>query len=134
MVKEFKEFLFKGDLIETAVGLIMALVLAALVKSLVADLITPIIGAVIGEPKFESLSFTINNSHFLYGDFINAAVTFVSTGFGVFFLVIKPVNAISARRKAGGEPESDVKACTECLSEIPRAARKCAFCASPQTS
>ncbi len=132
MIKEFKEFLFKGNLIEIAVGLIMATAAAALVKAAVADLITPIIAAVVGEPSFGDLSFTIHNSRFWYGDFINAAITFVSVGAAVFFFVVKPVNVINARRKVGVEEALETKQCSECLSEIPREARKCAFCASPQ--
>jgi len=132
MIKEFKEFLFKGNLIEIAVGLIMATAAAALVKAVVADLITPIIAAIVGEPSFGGLSFTINHSHFLYGDFINSVITFVSVGAAVFFFVVKPVNMVVARRKVGVEEASETKQCSECLSEIPREARKCAYCASPQ--
>jgi large conductance mechanosensitive channel len=133
MVKEFKEFLFKGNLIEIAVGLIMATATAALIKAVVADLITPILAAIVGEPSFEGLSFTINNSHFLYGDLINSAITFISVGAAVFFFVVKPVNMVVARRKVGVEEAAETKQCSECLSEIPREARKCAYCASPQT-
>lgn len=133
MLKEFKEFLFKGNLIEIAVGLIMATAAAALIKALVADLITPIIAAIVGEPSFGGLSFTINNSQFLYGDFINNVITFMSIGAAVFFFVVRPVNMVLARRKVGAEEASETKMCSECLSEIPREARKCAYCASPQT-
>lgn len=132
MFKELKEFLFKGNLIEVAVGLIMALAAAALVKALVADLITPIIAAIGGKPSFDGLSFTINNSRFRYGNFIDELISFLSIGAAVFFFVIKPVNIVTSRLKAGAD--ADVKQCGECLSEIPAAARRCRFCASPQAS
>ncbi|MGA2320348.1 MAG: MscL family protein [Solirubrobacteraceae bacterium] len=132
MVKEFKRFLIGGDLVTIAVGLVMAIVLAALVKALVADLITPIIALIFGKPDFSSLSFTLNSSHFLYGDFINNVLTFVSTGAAVFFFIVKPYNALKERSRKSPEADSDVRPCTECLSDIPKQATRCAFCGSVQ--
>jgi large conductance mechanosensitive channel len=126
IVTEFKEFLVRGNLLDTAVGIVIGIAFAALVAALVEDLITPIIAAIFGEPDFSSLTFTINGSTFRYGDFINAVITFVSVAAAIFFFVVKPVNALMARRKS--EPPPDVRACPECLSEIPSAARRCAFC------
>ena len=102
--------------------------------ALVADLITPIIAAIIGKPDFSNLTFTIHKSTFHYGSFINALVAFISIAAAVFFFVVKPVNALMERRKTGRDVESETHPCSECLSEIPRQARKCAFCASPQTA
>jgi len=133
MLKEFKKFLVDGDLVEIAVGLVMALVFAAVVKSLVSDLITPIIALIFGRPNFSQLSFTLNSSHFLYGDFINSLITFLTTGFAVFFFVVKPYNAFKARTRLTADPDSDVRPCSECLSDIPKAATRCRFCTSPQT-
>jgi large conductance mechanosensitive channel len=90
------------------------------------------VAAIIGKPEFSTLAFTINHSRFAYGDFINSLVAFVSIAVAVFFFVVKPVNALMARRKTGLDTESETRPCSECLSEIPRQARKCAFCASPQ--
>jgi large conductance mechanosensitive channel len=126
IVGEFKAFLFRGNLIDTAVGIVIGLAFAALVTAFVADLITPIVAAIFGSHDFSSLSFTINGSRFRYGDFLNAVITFVSIAAAIFFVVVKPVNVIAARRKL--EPPPDVRACPECLSEIPLAARRCAFC------
>src|ERR1039458_7763100 len=84
--------------VRKAIQMVMAIVLAALVKALVADLVTPIIAVIIGKPNFGALSFTINSSHFLYGDFINNVVTFVSTGAAVFFFIVKPYNALKDRK------------------------------------
>jgi large conductance mechanosensitive channel len=133
MLKDFKKFLFDGDLVTAAVGLVMALVLAALTKALVADLLTPLIAAIIGKPDFATLSFTINSSHFYYGDFINSLITFVSTGAAVFFVIVRPYNRLKERTRRSGDADSDVRACTECLSEIPKQATRCAFCTSEQT-
>ena len=127
-MKDFKEFLLRGNLVDMAVGIVIGLAFAAVITALVADLVTPLIAAIGGNPDFSSLSFTINNSHFLYGAFINALITFVVVAAVIFFLVVKPVNALMAKRRAEGPIEPDVRSCPECLSEIPKAARRCAFC------
>jgi large conductance mechanosensitive channel len=127
-VKDFKEFLLRGNLVDMAVGVVIGLAFAAVITALVADLVTPLIAAIGGNPDFSSLSFTINNSHFLYGAFINALITFVVIAAVIFFLVVKPVNAMMARRRTEPPVDPDARACPECLSEIPKAARRCAFC------
>ena len=116
-----------GDLVTAAVGLVMALVLAALVKALVADLLTPLIAAIVGKPDFGALSFTIHNSRFLYGDFINNLITFVTTAAAIFFFVVKPYESFEARRQPG-EDDPTVKECPECTSEIPVKAKRCPLC------
>jgi large conductance mechanosensitive channel len=126
ILNEFKAFLFRGNLIDMAVGIVIGLAFAALVTAFVADLITPIIAAIFGSHDFSQLTFTINGSTFKYGDFINAAITFISVAAAIFFFVVKPVNVVQARRRL--EPPPDVRACPECLSEIPKAATRCAFC------
>jgi large conductance mechanosensitive channel len=129
MVKEFKQFLTRGNLVELAVAVVIGLAFAALVSAFVADLITPIVAAIIGKQDFSQLSFTINDSVFKYGDFLNVLITFVSTAAAVFFFVVKPYNALVQRARR--EPtDPTTKKCPECLSEIPIEARRCAFCAS----
>jgi large conductance mechanosensitive channel len=125
-VKEFRAFLFRGNLIEVAVGLVIGLAFAAVVTAFVADIITPIIAAIFGKPDFSNLTFTIHKSRFLYGSFINALISFVAIAFAVFFFVVKPTNVIMERRKRNEEAVS--RACPECLSEIPIAAKRCSFC------
>ena len=127
-MKDFKEFLLRGNLVEMAVGIVIGLAFTAVVTALVADLITPLIAAIGGNPDFSSLSFTINKSHFLYGAFINAVITFVVIAAVIFFLVVKPVNALMRRRRTEPPVDQEVRQCSECLSEIPVAARRCAFC------
>jgi large conductance mechanosensitive channel len=132
MLKDFKTFLLRGNVVDLAVGIVIGAAFGAVVKALVTDLVTPIIAAIIGKPDFSNLQFTINGSVFLYGDFINALITFVAVAAAVFFFVVQPVNALMARRKGGQDEDAETRPCTECLSEIPLEARKCAFCASPQ--
>jgi large conductance mechanosensitive channel len=127
-MKDFKEFLLRGNLVEMAVGIVIGLAFAAVVTALVSDLITPLIAAIGGQPDFSGLSFTLNKSHFLYGAFINSLIAFVVIAAVVFFLVVKPVNALMARRKTEPAVDETVKTCPYCLSEIPAAASRCAFC------
>jgi large conductance mechanosensitive channel len=128
VLKEFKEFLFRGNLIEIAVGLVLALAFTAVVTSLVEDLLTPLIAAIIGQPDFSGLTFTINDSVFRYGEFLNAVIAFVLIAAVLFLLVVKPLNALAKRR--AGEQGPTIRECPECLSEIPAEARRCAFCTS----
>jgi len=135
MLKDFKTFILRGNVVDLAVGIVIGAAFGALVTALVADLLTPIVAAIIGKPSFSDLTFTINGSRFFYGSFITALISFVSIAAAVFFFVVQPVNALQERRKrGGGEPDSDTRPCTECLSEIPREAHRCAFCASPQAA
>jgi large conductance mechanosensitive channel len=109
VLEEFKDFLTRGNLIELAVAFVMGLAFVALVNAFVADLVMPVIGAIVGEVDFSDLTFTIHESRFLYGAFITAAIQFVSVAAAVFFFVVKPVQAILARRARAGEeaPMSD---------------------------
>ncbi len=131
MARDFKAFLLRGNVVDLAVGIVIGAAFGAVVTALVVDLITPIIAAIIGKPDFSGLTFSINGSKFLYGAFINALLAFVSIAAAVFFFVVKPVNALMARRKTQPDVESETRPCPECLSDIPRQARKCAYCASP---
>jgi large conductance mechanosensitive channel len=133
-MKDFREFLLRGNLVDTAVGIVIGLAFAAVVTAFVADLITPLLAAIGGKPNFASLSFTVNKSHFLYGAFINAVVTFLIIAAVVFFFVVKPVNAMMRRRRAETPVDEEVRQCPECLSEIPVAARRCAFCTTQLTA
>jgi large conductance mechanosensitive channel len=127
-MRDFKQFLLRGNLVDTAVGIVVGLAFAAVVAALVADLITPLIAAIGGKPNFGNLSFVVNNSHFLYGAFINAVISFLVIAAVVFFLVVKPVNALMARRRTEPPVDQTTRKCPECLSEIPIEARRCAFC------
>jgi large conductance mechanosensitive channel len=107
MIKELREFLLRGNVVDLAVAVILGAAFGAVITSFVEDLLTPLLAAVGGEPNFDQLAFTINDSRFRYGEFINAVLSFVIIGAAVFFLVVKPVNTLMARRKAGEEPEPE---------------------------
>jgi large conductance mechanosensitive channel protein len=127
VLQDFKKFLFRGNVVDLAVAVVVGTAFAALVKALVADILTPIIAMIFGKPNFEDLSFTINGSHFLYGDLLNNLITFLSVAAAVFFFVVLPVNHLMARR-ANEDPES--KECPECTSAIPVGAKRCPMCTS----
>ena len=125
---EFKEFLLRGNVVDLAVAVVIGGAFGAVVKAFVSDILTPLIG-IPGKTDFSKLTFTINGSTFLYGDLINAVITFVSVAAAVFFFVVKPLNALAARRNKGApEPEVTTRPCPECLSDIPKAASRCKFC------
>jgi large conductance mechanosensitive channel len=108
MLREFKDFLMRGNIVELAVAFVIGVAFAAVVNSLVNDLIMPIIAMIIGKPDFSDLTFTINDAVFRYGAFITAVITFVAIAAAVFFFVVKPMQALQARaKKDGDEPVSD---------------------------
>ena len=125
LLTEFKDFLLKGNLVATAVALVIALVFTALVKAFVADIITPIIAMIFGKPDFSGLTFTINGSHFLYGDFLNALITFITVAVVVFFFVVKPYTALE---KSWEKDDTSIKECPECTKDIPVKATRCPEC------
>ena len=134
-LREFRDFVARGNVIDLAVAFVMGAAFSVVVSALVKDLLTPIIAAIVGKPDFSALFFTVNGSQFLYGDFIDAVITFLSVAVAVFFFVVKPINAMAAARARGQEPsDPTTKLCTECLSEIPIGATRCAYCAQPQTA
>ena len=134
MLKGFKQFMLRGNVLDLAVAVVIGGAFGAVVTALVKDLITPLIAAVGGKPDFSAVAFTVNGSKFLVGDFVNAVVSFVMIGAAIYFFVVAPVNALTARMHRGeAPPDPTTKKCPECLSEVPIAARRCAFCTSPLT-
>jgi large conductance mechanosensitive channel len=129
MLREFRQFLFRGNIVDLAVAVVIGTAFVALVNAFIADILTPIVAAIFGKPDFSKLSFTINGSTFLYGSFLNALFTFVTVAAVIFFLVIKPMNALVARSRPA-EEEPVTRECPECLSVIPGAARRCSHCTS----
>jgi large conductance mechanosensitive channel len=132
MLNGFKQFLLRGNVIDLAVAVVIGGAFGAVVAALVKDILTPLIAAIVGQPDFSAIQFTVNGSKFLIGDFINAVVTFVLVAAAIYFFVVTPMNALIARRRRGeAPPDPTTKKCPECLSEVPIAARRCAFCAQP---
>ncbi len=127
LLNDFKKFVLRGNVVDLAVAVVVGTAFAAQVKALVSDTLTPIIAKIFGQPNFEDLSFTINGSHFLYGDFLNALITFVSIAAAVFFFVVAPVNHLMERR---AQEDPDTKECPECTSAIPLNARRRPLCTS----
>jgi len=132
MLKGFRQFILRGNVIDLAVAVVMGGAFGAVVTALVKDLLTPLIAALIGKPDFSAISLTVNGSQFLIGDFINALVSFVLISASVYYAVVLPVNAIVARSRRGeAPPDPTTKKCPECLSDVAIAAKRCAFCTSP---
>ena len=127
LLRDFKKFLFRGNVVDLAVAVVIGTAFTAVIKALVADLLTPIIAAIFGAPNFGALKFTINGSTFAYGDFLNNLFTFVTVAAVVFFLVVAPINALMARR---AQEDPDTKQCPECDSAIPVKAKRCPECTS----
>ena len=134
MLQGFKQFIFRGNVLDLAVAVVMGAAFGAVVTALVKDLITPLIAAIIGKPDFSAIEFTVNGSRFPIGDFINAIVSIILIGAAVYFFIVLSVNKILARMRRGeAAPDPTTKKCPECLSGVPIAARRCAFCTSPFT-
>jgi large conductance mechanosensitive channel len=131
MVKGFKEFVLRGNVLDLAIAVVIGAAFTNLITALVKDLITPLIGAVVGKPDFSAWVVAVNGSPFLIGDFLNAVIAFVLMAAAVYFFVVAPMNAWIARRRRGEAPaDPTTKKCPECISEVPIAARRCAFCTS----
>jgi large conductance mechanosensitive channel len=119
MLKEFRDFVLRGNVVELAIAVVIALV---------SSFITPLIAAIGGKPDFSALAFTINGSRFTYGVFLNALISFLIIAAVVFFLIVRPLNALMAHMRTEAPVAEVTRTCPECLSEIPRDARRCAFC------
>jgi len=132
MLKGFKQFILRGNVIDMAVGVVIGAAFATVVSAFTKDLLTPLIAALVGKQDFSAIQFTVNKSVFALGDFINAAISFLLIAAAVYFFVVTPVNMLIARmRKAPAPADPTTKKCPECLSEIPIDARRCAHCSQP---
>jgi len=132
-MKEFRQFILRGSLVDLAVAVVIGAAFGAVIAALVADLITPLIAAIGGQPDFNDLTFTINSSTFRYGHFLNSLLAFLIIAAVVFFLVIKPVNALMQRLKPKTAEDEPTRECPECLSDVPARATRCAFCTTQLT-
>ena len=131
-MRGFKAFLLRGNVVDLAVGVVIGVAFGAVVTAFVKDLVTPLVAALFGKPDFAGLSFTVNNSKFPYGEFINAVVAFLVVAAVIYFFVVVPFTALIARSHKEPPADPTTKKCPECLSEIPIDAKRCAFCTSPQ--
>jgi large conductance mechanosensitive channel len=134
MLSEFKKFILRGNVVDLAVAVVVGAAFNSVIQGIVKDLITPLIAAIGGKPNFASLHFKLHGSMFMYGDVINLIISFLLIAVIVFFFVVQPINrlrSLSIRNKAPEEPTD--RKCPECLSTIPKAAKRCAFCTAKVT-
>jgi large conductance mechanosensitive channel len=129
MLKGFRDFLLRGNVIDLAVAVIIGAAFTAIVTALVTDIITPLLSAIVGKPDFSYLILTINGGKVQYGLFLNAVISFVLMAGVVYFFLVVPINYLLSKVKGPAAPT--VKTCGECLSEIPLPAKRCKFCAQP---
>lgn len=126
-----RQFLLRGNVVDLAVGVVVGAAFGAVVTEFTKDLLTPLIAALVGKPDFSALRFEINGSKFLVGNFLNAVIAFLLIGAAVYYFVVVPVNALMTRMRKEPQPaDPTTRKCPECLSEIPIAAKRCAFCTS----
>jgi len=130
MIGQFRAFILRGNLVDLAVAVVIGAAFTTVVNAFVKDLVTPLIAAIGGKRDFSALKFEINGSEFLYGDFINAALTFLIVAAVVFFFVVKPVNALLDRFQTEQPVEEETRECPRCISQIPVRANRCSFCTS----
>jgi large conductance mechanosensitive channel len=131
MLKGFKQFVLRGNVLDLAVAVVIGGAFGKIVAGLVADLLMPLVALVGGKPDFSAINFTLHGSVFKLGDFLNELVAFLLVAVAIYFFVVAPVNALNERRKRGEVPPSpSTKKCPECLTEVPIAARRCAACTS----
>jgi large conductance mechanosensitive channel len=131
MLKGFREFVFRGNVIDLAVAVIIGAAFTAIVNSFVKDIITPLIAATVGKPDFGALVLDINGGKITYGNFLNAVVSFVLVAAVVYFVIVLPATKLMAKLHPDAPATPTTKACPECLSEIPLAAKRCAHCGQP---
>jgi large conductance mechanosensitive channel len=129
----FREFVMRGNVVDLAVAVVIGAAFGAVVTSFVGDILTPLLG-IFGTANFEELTFPIGDAVVRYGAFLNALIAFLLVAFAIYFFVVKPMNALEARRQAGAEETPTTKTCTECASEIPLAAKRCPMCTAPQVA
>lgn len=128
MLKGFKEFILKGNVVNMAVGVVVGVAFGNVVTALVKDIITPLIGAFGGTPDFSGFYFTINRSKFMIGDFVNSLISFLTVSFVIYFGVVVPMNRLMEKMNSGKTVSPTEKACPQCLSMIPLKAKRCKFC------
>ena len=128
MIKGFRDFLLRGNVVDLAVAVIIGAAFTAIVTSFVTNIITPLIAAIVGKPDFSALTLTVNHGVITYGSFLNAVIAFVLIALVVYFMIVAPMNYVMSRMKKPAVEEVTTKACPQCLSDIPLAATRCKFC------
>ena len=132
MLKGFRDFILRGNVVDLAVAVVVGGAFNAIVTALVKDVVTPSVAAIGGQPNFSALAITVHNSKILYGDFLNALVSFLISAAVVYFFIVTPMNRIITRIKKGEKVDPTEKTCPECLSMIPLKATRCKYCTALQ--
>jgi len=130
MLKGFKQFVLRGNVVDLSVGVVIGASFSAVISSLVKDILTPFISAIFKAPDFSGLMFTINGSSFMYGNFLNALIAFLIVAAAIYFFVVTPINTLISKTRKEKPLDPTTKKCSECLSEIPLEAKRCAHCTS----
>ena len=133
MLNEFRDFMMRGNVVDLAIAVVIGMAFGAVITSFVADVLTPLLG-LLGVPDFSTAAFSVGEADVRYGLFLNALISFLLIAIAIFLFVVKPMNALEARRQRGAEEKLTTKTCTECASEIPSPARRCPFCTQPQAA
>jgi len=128
VLKEFKNFILKGNVVDMAVGVVIGVAFGSVITAVVKDLVTPLIGIFGGTPDFSALYFTVNGSKFMIGEFINSLLSFLTVAAVIYFAVVVPMNKIMKKMEAGKSEDPTEKTCPECLSLIPIKAKRCKYC------
>jgi large conductance mechanosensitive channel len=131
MFKGFRDFVLRGNVVDLAVAVIIGAAFGAIVNSLVKDIITPLIAAIAGKPDFSALVLHVHGGAITYGNFLNAAISFLLIASAVYFLLVLPMQYVMKRVNKPVEAAPTTKPCPECLSDIPLAAKRCKYCAQP---
>ena len=128
MLNGFKQFILRGNVVDLAVGVVIGASFGQVVTALVENVLTPLIGAIAKVPDFSDLYFTINSSKFMYGNFLNALISFILVAAAIYFFVVTPINTLIAKTKKEAPIDPTTKKCPKCFSEIHKDASRCAFC------
>ncbi len=130
MLKGFRDFILRGNVLDLAVAVVIGAAFSSIVNSLVKDLITPLISAIVKKPDFSFLVLHLNGANITYGNFLNAAISFLLIAASVYFLVVLPLNTVLSRMHIVKTPVA-MRPCPECLTDIPAAATRCSHCGQP---
>jgi large conductance mechanosensitive channel len=131
MLKGFKQFILRGNVVDLAVAVVIGAAFGAVITSFVENVLTPLIAAIVGKPDFSAFTITLNGSVIKYGMFLNALISFLLIAAAIYFFIIAPMNAYTARSRRGeAPPDPTSKKCPECMSDIPIAAKRCPACTS----
>ncbi|OGG64198.1 mechanosensitive ion channel protein MscL [Candidatus Kaiserbacteria bacterium RIFCSPHIGHO2_02_FULL_54_11b] len=131
MLKEFKQFLLRGNVVDLAVGVVIGAAFGSIVNALVFDIVTPLVSGVARVPDLGGLMYTVNGSEIKYGHFLNTIISFLIIATAIFFFVVKPMNLLVERARKDPPSDPTTKKCSECLCEIPAAAKRCSHCTQP---